>query len=788
MIMLTARLQDFWTSPVGVRLRDTCKGLARMLLPRRATSGGIDSLQQPNGAAFYIGLVIVILALTSSLISYAINTGLTPIAPTDVVVRSLLLMDLFWILALLIVVVLQVAEIWRARVRQSAGARLHVQIVGLISIVAFLPAILLVVIASTSLSRALDNLLSKKTEAIVINSLAVAQAYLQEHGQVIRSDILAMANDLDERAALYRSNPEQFQAQFFQQAQLRNLPGAYLIDGAGKVLVAGAAANMAYQAPPKAFLVAAAAGDVSIVPPHDKLDQVGALQKLPSLPDTFLYVFRDVNGLVLQEVRDAQIRASEFLLLKQNRVGTELAYGILHMQLALTLLLSAIWVGMWFANILVGPIRRLIAAANTISHGNLDVRLPYIRAEGDLASLSMTFNTMASELKKQRDDLVNANAQLSERGRFIEAVLSGVSAGVIGLDSTGKVTLANRSAAQLLGRGDESWAGRPFAEVLPEMAATVDRARNETRRDRAQEQVDLTIAGAQRHFIVQVTREHGTDRDYGYVVTIDDMTGLVTAQRTSAWADVARRIAHEIKNPLTPIQLSAERLKRKYSSVIKEDREIFDKCTDTIIRQVGDLGRIVDEFSSFAKLPKPQMELQDLRDVVRQAVDLFQLARSDIDFIVTVPDQPVSMLIDRRLLSQAITNLVKNATEAIQSQREQSPADAKFRGQIEAAVTVHDGTATVSVIDNGCGLPKKDRNRLVEPYMTTRAKGTGIGLAVVHRVTEQHGGSLVLEDAPLTATRAHGAAIRMLLPITPRSRDTVPTDGLLQPGVDQAAE
>ena len=314
-------------------------------------------------------------------------------------------------------------------------------------------------------------------------------------------------------------------------------------------------------------------------------------------------------------------------------------------------------------------------------------------------------------------------------------------------------------------------------------------AQAQTRRDRTQEQVDLTISGAERHFIVQVTREHAGDRDYGFVVTIDDITGLVTAQRTSAWADVARRIAHEIKNPLTPIQLSAERLKRKYGHVIKEDREIFDKCTDTIIRQVGDLGRMVDEFSSFARMPKALMELQDVNEVVRQTVDLFQLARADIDFKLTVPSQPVAIFCDRGLLSQALTNLIKNATEAIQTAKEQAGEAADYHGQIEASVSTSNARVVVSVIDNGCGLPKKDRNKLVEPYMTTRAKGTGIGLAVVHRVTEQHGGTLLLEDAPVTPERPHGAAVRMVLPILQSISQSEPKSTQFGPqATERAAE
>jgi two-component system, NtrC family, nitrogen regulation sensor histidine kinase NtrY len=786
---LAAWLQTFWDFPGVVRMRDTAKAMARLLLPRRSASAELNGgLQQPSSPAFYLGLVIVVLALISGLATYLVLTGLTPIVLTVTVQRSILLIDAFLVMAMIILISLQLLGLWRAAWRHTAGARLHVNIVLMFFVISALPALLLALFASSSLQRALDNVFNRNMETIVINSQKVAEAYLKEHGEVIRSDILAMTNDLEERASLFRTNPEQFQLQVFQQAQLRSLPGAYLIDGTGHPLSA-LSGDLKFASPPRPLMAMARTGDVVIIPPHDGLDQVGAVQKIASLPDTYLYVVREVNGDVIDQVRAADQHAAEYFQLRDRRDGIQLTYGIMQLELALTLALPAIWAGIWFANFLVSPIRRLVGAAQQISRGNLDVHLPFGRSQGELAQLSQTFNTMSSELKKQRDDLVNANGKLSERGRFIEAVLSGVTAGVIGLDAGGQITLVNRSALQLLGRDSETLTGRSFAEVLPEMAHVLADAQANPKRDRTQEQVDLTISGAERHFIVQVTREHAGDRDYGFVVTIDDITGLVTAQRTSAWADVARRIAHEIKNPLTPIQLSAERLRRKYGHVIQEDREVFEKCTDTIIRQVGDLGRMVDEFSSFARMPKALMELQDVSEVVRQNVDLFQLARSDIDFTVLVPAEPVTMFCDRRLLSQALTNLIKNATEAIQTAKEQAGETSSYRGLIEASVSTVNAKVVISVVDNGCGLPKKDRNRLVEPYMTTRAKGTGIGLAVVHRVTEQHGGTLLLEDAPTSPGRTHGAAVRMVLPILMLARDTdakIKQFGL--PASEQAAE
>jgi two-component system nitrogen regulation sensor histidine kinase NtrY len=404
-----------------------------------------------------------------------------------------------------------------------------------------------------------------------------------------------------------------------------------------------------------------------------------------------------------------------------------------------------------------------MGAAQEISGGNLAVNVDVNPADGDLAVLGSTFNTMTSELRSQRDELVGANTKLDERRRFMEAVLSGVTAGVVGVDADGVVTLVNRSAETLLEVKEATLTGQPLAKIAPEFGAVLKRAQKQGKR-LITDQITLRRHGSERNFAVRVTSE-GTSQDaQGFVVTFDDMTELVSAQRSTAWADVARRIAHEIKNPLTPIQLSAERIRRKYGDSITKDREVFDQCTDTIIRQVSDIGRMVDEFSAFARMPKPVMERHDLREIVREAVFLFQVSRPEIAFELDLPETPVVALSDRRLLTQAVTNLVKNASEGIDTAVEADPTRAGT-GHVVAKVRTKGDRVQITVIDNGCGLPKEDRHRLVEPYMTTRAKGTGLGLAIVQRITEQHGGTLTLADAPKRNGKIEGASVRIDLPV-----------------------
>jgi len=417
--------------------------------------------------------------------------------------------------------------------------------------------------------------------------------------------------------------------------------------------------------------------------------------------------------------------------------------------------LSAVWIGLNFANRLVAPIRRLIGAANLVSTGNLYVRVPVRPSEGDLGQLGETFNRMTQELRTQRDDIVHARDLIDSRRRFTEAVLAGASAGVIGVDGDNCVSILNRSAEKLIGRTEADALGKPLVEVFPELADIMAAAQSGAR---TQDQVTISRNGRERNLSVRVTSEQSAESDHGYVVTLDDITELVAAQRTSAWADVARRIAHEIKNPLTPIQLSAERLRRKYGKIIGEDSTgVFQQCTDTIVRQVDDIRRMVDEFSRFARMPKPVIAADDVADAVRQSAFLQRVGNADIDIDVEIAEDPMMAQFDRRLVSQALTNIIKNATEAIGA----VPPEELGKGKIQVFAGREGEDIVIDVIDNGVGLPKENRTRLLEPYVTTREKGTGLGLAIVGRIVEDHGGSITLRDAADRIPGQRGAWVRV---------------------------
>lgn len=733
-------------------------------------------LLDPTDRAFWTGFVVMALSVTSALLTYLILTGLTPIVPRDEVVLIALAINFVLLIAMLAIIAYQVYGFWKAWRAKIPGARLHVRIVALFCVIAALPAILLAAAATTTFSVSLDSWFTNKTRQIIANSLDVARAYVNEHGQVIRTDIVNMARDIDASYENVVLDPAQFTQLLMAQAGLRELPSVYIIDKEGKpLIVALEDPELPYTEPSAETMTHADSGQVPLLLPANS-NRVVAIKKLDKFPGQYLYVAREVSTTVLAAMARTEQGVSQYEALRQQRGNLTLVHGLMYMMISLSALLAAIWTGIWFAGRFVAPIRRLIIGAQEVSRGNLVVELPEKRGEGDLRRLSHTFNLMTRELKHQRDALVETNEQLTDRRRFMEAVLSGVSAGVIGLDSQDSVTLLSRSAQQLLAAREEDLVGKKLVDVLPAFEGVIARRDENPNKLRAQDEISISVGGDERTFAVRVTREQEGEGDVGSVVTFDDITELVSAQRTAAWADVARRIAHEIKNPLTPIILSAERIRRKYGKVITTDRELFDKLTATIERQAGDIKTMVDEFASFARVPKPVMEQADLREAIQESVILFREAHLAVEFKMKMPDVPLKGYFDRRLITQAVTNLVKNAAEAVEAYAES--AEPGFKPRVTAILETTPDHVRICVRDNGAGLPKQNRTRLLEPYVTTKGhKGTGLGLAIVQKIIEQHGGTLFLEDAPVEPgeTQARGAQVRIQLPIRMQAGAVSPT-------------
>jgi two-component system nitrogen regulation sensor histidine kinase NtrY len=501
---------------------------------------------------------------------------------------------------------------------------------------------------------------------------------------------------------------------------------------------------------PNTSLQRAADGEV-IVFTNDNEDRVRALGRLDGIAGTFLYVGRFVDSDVLNHMKQLRRAVDDYRQLETKSSGIQITFTMIYLIVALLLLLAAIWVGLTFANRLVRPIATLVAAAERVRSGDLTARVPEGREGDEIASLSRAFNRMTGQLEGQRAELIEANRQLDDRRRFTEAVLFGVSAGVLGLDPEGRIFLPNRSALDLLSCPIDNLVGRPLEQAVPEMAPLMA-AMRASAKPMVQDQLSIVRDDRARRLLVRITVERGAGQLTGYVVTFDDITELVTAQRTAAWADVARRIAHEIKNPLTPIQLAAERLKKKYLDAVTTDPEVFATCIDTIVRQVADIRRMVDEFSAFARMPAPVRVQEDLVAVVERALSLQKIARAEIEFTTAFPDRPVDIHCDARQVGQAVTNLLQNAVDAIQGGGART-------GRIVLGIEEMPGKRwAVTVVDNGPGLPTDQRDRLTEPYVTTRAKGTGLGLAIVKKIMEDHGGELKLEDGP------GGARVSLIFP------------------------
>ncbi|HEX7792602.1 MAG TPA: PAS domain-containing sensor histidine kinase [Afipia sp.] len=721
------------------------------------------SFSEPSGWPLrrLMAPVAVGLALLSAFLTFVVLTGLTPIEPSHNVVVTFLLINGATILLLLAIIAREVWQVIQARRRGRAAARLHVQIVSLFSVIAVLPAVLVSIVANVTIDRGLDRLFSVRTRAVIENSLIVANAYVYEHAQLIRGDILGMANDISRARPLFDQDRQSFRNLLTSSAESRNLPGAMIIDKDRNVLeTAATGIRQDFQTPAADFL-SNVNSDEPQIGVFIEQNYVAAVIRLRAFQDTFLYVARILDPRVVAQLKQTQASVQEYAQLESRRLGIQVAFALMFTVIALTVLMSSVLIGLNFANWLVAPIRRLMGAANLVSTGDLHVQVPVIRSEGDLAHLGETFNKMTQELRTQRDDLVNASDVIDSRRRFIEAVLSSASAGIIGVDGAGMIAILNRSAEKLIGHPESEALGRPLAEVVPELNELMATARSSAQR-LLQGQIEISRDKIERNLSVRVSSEQTGQSNESYIITLDDITELVSAQRTSAWADVARRIAHEIKNPLTPIQLSAERIRRKFGKAITEDRPIFDQCTDTIIRQVDDIRKMVDEFSKFARMPKPVIEGEDVADTVRQAVFLMRVGHPDVDISVDIKQEPMHAKFDRRLISQGLTNIIKNATEAIGA----VPPGEIERGKIDVIAAQENDDIVIDVVDNGIGLPKESRARLLEPYVTTREKGTGLGLAIVGRVLEDHGGRIELNDASTLRPGARGAWVRMRFSIS----------------------
>ncbi|QBF31738.1 PAS domain-containing sensor histidine kinase [Thalassococcus sp. S3] len=711
-----------------------------------------------------LGLVVLgpLLALATFLVLGPLDQGASNLS-----LRFVLLADLVYILVVAALVLGQVARLIAARRAKSAGSRLHLRLTGAFALLALIPTVTVAIFAGLTVNIGLEGWFSERVRAVVGSSLAAAQAYETEQREDLAEDAQALARFLDtNRSVTFFMDDAQVRQVLGQgQSQIqRGLREAYVIDGTGEIRSRGERSYLFnFERPTAGQIQEASKTGRAIIQDWDN-NEFRALVRLDAFVDRFLYVSRTVDGEILNLLDETQETVLLYQQLESERGRVLYQFGLLYLGFAVILILAAIWLGLWLAERLSRPVGRLTGAAQRVGAGDLDVQVVEEDGDDEIAMLGRYFNQMTRQLKGQRETLLDNTRQIERRRRLFDSVLSSVTSGVVGLDPEGRVTFVNRSAERLL-----DWSGGEqslsLAVAVPEFGPLFEQLRKGPAHV-AQEEIKVTRGGRLENLLVRMATRRGENgRLEGYVVAFDDVTDLVSAQRMAAWGDVARRIAHEIKNPLTPIQLSAERIKRKFAPQVGDDSDRLEAMTDVIVRQTNDLRRIVDEFSKFARMPEPDRRSEDLVQIIRDAVLLQQTGQPGVELIADLPEEPIVTSLDATMISQALTNLIKNAGEAIESlKRKEAPAD--LAPQIRVSLLQQDRQVEIRIADNGVGLPE-DRARLFEPYVTTRSEGTGLGLPIVKKIVEEHGGTLVLEDAPVFPGQSHFGAMAVIrLPVT----------------------
>ena len=746
---MTAPAQEPRT-PAMIRLRNRMLDLE----VGRLGAFGLAALALGAGAATYATLFRTVEPVQSV-------TELPPL---------LIIFDVLVLVLLVVIIVARVWRIWRAQRAGKAGAALHMRLASLFAAAAVVPALLVAGFSTLFFDLRLEGWFSERAQQAVAESVAVAESLISEHRATIRADALAMAQDLNRVAGSVQDNRNLLNRVVSAQAGARGLSEAIVFDRSGTILAQTSLSStgLADQVPLSA-IDEADRGDVVMLSdtsnalspntltglPDDKSAALILLDGYLGVYQVYLYVGRFVEPRVAAQVQRARLAAEDYERLAAQRFGFELTFFLMFVVVTVLLMLAAIWLALTFSTRISRRLGGVVVAAERVREGDLAARVVNTGEDDEIETLGRTFNRMARQIENQQAELQLANRTVDERRRFMETVLAGVTAGVIGLDTRGFIDVPNRSASRLLDLSQSDLVGRHLDEAVPEMA---DLLRDATDRPNrlAEGEISISREGMSKTFFVRVGAERRNSEVLGYVVTFDDITDLVSAQRMAVWADVARRIAHEIRNPLTPIQLSAERLKRKYLKQITTDPEIFIQCTDTIVRQVGDIGRMIEEFSAFARMPAPVFRPEDLSDLIRQSAFAAEVANPDIDYQLELDPLESPLICDRRQVAQVLTNVLKNASEAISGRENGTEA-----GRIRVTLKCHNDVAVIAVTDNGIGLPETARDRLTEPYVTTRDKGTGLGLAIVRKIMEEHSGVLQIGDAP----DGKGAEVRLCFPL-----------------------
>ena len=682
-------------------------------------------------------------------------------------VQSIILIDGIYLLLVISFVGYSVMRLFAARRAKSAGSRLHLRLSRVFAIVALIPTVLVAIFAVVTLSIGVEGWFSENVRNVVTSSLSAAEAYKNEQSNDLQIDLNFMAARLSEyKKDNYFVSDSEIRIQLIQQQKLiqRGLKEAYIIDSNSNLRSRGELSYLFGYEKPSAENMKIAEGFKVLVIEDWANNEFRGLVRLEGYIDKYLYISRTVDGSILNLLDKTVASAKTYNQMETQRGEILWYYGLLYLGFATFVILSSIWLGMQFAERLSRPVGRLAGAAQRVGAGDFDVKVIEEPGDDEIAMLSRVFNRMTKQVKRQRDDLITANDITERRRRLFDSVLSGVTAGVIGLSSDGNIGFINSAAERLLNLNAKNDEGKNIQIAIPEFVSLFESTQKFDNEIQEQE-ISLTRKGTTEILLVRVSARISKDNNIeGYVVTFDDITDLVSAQRLAAWADVARRIAHEIKNPLTPIQLSAERLRRKFGPMVGKEKVNLTQYCDVIIRQTNDLRKIVDEFSKFARMPEPNKRPVNLTKLLLDVILLFQVSLSKIKIVFINEIGDVNATVDETMINQAITNLIKNAGEAINS-KINAGTHKSFKPEIRIHLTSYARGTEISIQDNGIGLPIQQRSRLFEPYVSNRENGTGLGLSIVKKIIEEHNGTLELLDAnPFSKNKHYGANIRIRLP------------------------
>lgn len=681
------------------------------------------------------GVVLVFIAVICGFVTYAALRETPPFGDNPDLVIWLLNVDLILLLLLTSLIAHRIVGVWSNKKKGIAGSHLHVRLVYIFCALVAVPTVIMTIFSASFFHYGVQAWFNQRVQTAINESSAVAEAYLEEHKEVIKADTLAMASDLDRQGDRLLLDEKRFSKVMDTQSFFRNLSEAVVIESNGRVLARSAMSFiLEYETPRDYALQRANEGDVVLIMSEDQ-DRVRALVKLKNFSDAYLFVGRMVDPKVLEHLQSAQLAVKDYNNLQTQYSSLRITVTLIFVVVAMLLLLAAIWSGLLLARQLVNPIGELITAAERVRAGDLSSRLPDANRLDEFEYLAKSFNRMTMQIQSQRDDLIEANRQIDRRRRLTETVLEGITSGVIGVDHHGTINLANSSAVSLLSLGKEHITGHFLLDILPEIKPLLDQVAARPKKMIQKEIPVVSDKHSKRTFLFRASIEILEENETGLIITFDDITELQSAQRKAAWSDVARRIAHEIKNPLTPIQLSAERLQRKYLKDITNSPETFEECTDTIIKHVEDIGKMVDEFSSFARMPEPVLKPEMINSHIRDCVTLIKQAYPHVTFSFD-GEQEYEANLDARQIRQVMNNLLKNAVEALTERTD---------GTVNVLLGEHGDDIFVAVTDNGVGFPKNEElSKLTEPYITHKEKGTGLGLAIVKKIMDDHDGHIIL--------------------------------------------